>query len=173
MRLHLVDASSAVVLALQEAFAAHQDVTVQHGDILTVAHGALVSPANSNGFMDGGIDQQYAAFFELVVQKRVLEAVRSRPEGHLPVGASVVVPTDHAKIPYLIVAPTMFAPGAVEAANAYRALRAVLRLHGSHPALDGDVFCPGLATLTGRVSPQDAASEMAEAYDDWRRSENE
>lgn len=69
-RLHFVDASSAVVLALQEAFAEHQDVTVQHGDILTLAHSAIVSPANSHGFMDGGIDQQYAAFFEKVVQTR-------------------------------------------------------------------------------------------------------
>jgi hypothetical protein len=134
MNLHLVDTSSALIAAWRIAFSSHHDVAIEHGDILVLARGALVSPANSNGFMDGGIDQQYAAFFGRDVQGRVLEAVRSRPEGHLPVGAAAVVPTDHAAIPYLIVAPTMFAPGPVPASHAYRALRAVLRLHGVHPA---------------------------------------
>ena len=27
-----------------------------------------------------------------------------------------------------------------------------------------DVFCPGLCTLTGRVDPEEAATEMAHAY---------
>ena len=33
-----------------------------------------------------------------------------RPEGHLPVGASLVVRTGHERIPHLIVAATMLSP---------------------------------------------------------------
>lgn len=76
--------------------------------------------------------------------------------------------TGHPRIPYLILVPTMFAPEAVPAAHAYRALRAVRRLVGTHPALDGDVFCPALATSLGQVPPEAAAAEMAEAYRDWK-----
>jgi O-acetyl-ADP-ribose deacetylase (regulator of RNase III) len=168
MHLHLVDTNSELVAAWRDSFASFDEVAIQHGDILSLARHALVSPANSNGFMDGGIDRQYAEFFGAAVQNRVLEVVRARPEGHLPVGASAIVGTDHPDIPFLILAPTMFAPDPVPPSHAYRALRAVLRLHGKHVALNGDVYCPGLATLIGRVSPKKAASEMAEAYRDWR-----
>ncbi len=170
MELHLVDVQTELVKAWRTAFAEFPEVVVEHGNILAVARRALVSPANSNGFMDGGIDQLYVEFFGTALQARVLEAVRSQPEGHLPVGACAIVATGHPQIGFLVVAPTMFAPGPVHANHAYRALRAVLRRAGTHPALDGPVFCPGLATLTGRVSPTDAAHEMADAYRDWKSS---
>jgi hypothetical protein len=87
-RIHLVDTNSAVVDAWQRAFAAEPDVTIGCADILSVAHGALVSPANSGGHMDGGIDAAYLLFFGQHLQERVYHAVTSRPEGHLPVGVA-------------------------------------------------------------------------------------
>ena len=56
------------------------------------------------------------------------------------------------------------------ASNCYRALRAVLRLADATPELGSDIFCPGLATGVGRVSPTDAAHQFATAYADWKRS---
>jgi O-acetyl-ADP-ribose deacetylase (regulator of RNase III) len=168
VRLHFVDTDGDVVDALRRAFAGVSDVTCACGDILAVAHTALVSPANSYGFMDGGIDAAYSAFFGPTVQVAVQDAINRRPEGYLPVGASLAVTTGHSRIPFLIVAPTMHMPEEVPASNCYRALRAVLRLAGERPAL-ADIFCPGLATGTGRVSASDAAEQIAAAYTDWKR----
>ena len=110
--------------------------------------------------MDGGIDAAYLAFFGQALQETVQSAIQQRPEGRLPIGAALAVRTRHAQIPYLIVAPTMETPEAVPAAHAGRALRAVLRVIDRHPELGTDVYCPGLCTWTGRVSPEDAALSM-------------
>ena len=168
MHLHLVDVNAAVVEAWKVAFDGFPEVSVQHGDILAVAHNTVVSPANSLGFMDGGIDAAYLAFFGPQIQSKVQDAIRRRPDGQLPVGASLIVRTGHPRIPFLVVAPTMMLPEAVSADHAYRALRAVLRIAGTDPEVGKDIFCPGLTTLTGRVAPAAAAGEMAAAYRDWK-----
>jgi O-acetyl-ADP-ribose deacetylase (regulator of RNase III) len=169
MRLHFVDTDGNVVEELRRAFAGFDEVVCAAGDILAVAHGALVSPANSYGFMDGGIDAAYSAFFGSQLQVAVQEAINLRPEGFLPVGASLAVRTGHPRIPILIVAPTMHTPEEVPPEHCYRAMRAVLRLVQADRTIGSDVFCPGLATGTGRVPPANAAGEMYRAYVDWRR----
>ena len=168
MRLHFVDTDGEVVEALRRTFAGFDEVACSVGDILVIAHGALVSPANSYGFMDGGIDAAYAAFFGPQLQTTVQEAINRRPEGFLPVGASLAVRTGHLRIPILIVAPTMHTPEEVPPEHCYRAMRAILRLVQADSAIGSEVFCPGLATGTGRVPPADAAEQMYRAYVDWR-----
>lgn len=170
MKLHLVDINEAIVRAWRNSFHAFPEVDIQCADILSVAHHCIVSPANSHGFMDGGIDEQYRNFFGLHIERVVQDAILRREDGMLPVGASIVVNTGHSRIPFLIVAPTMEMPEAVPAINSARALRAVLRAVDLHSEIDGDVFCPGLATLTGRVAPDLAAQEMASAYGEWREA---
>ena len=172
VRLHLVDLNPRVVAALRSRFSAFPEVHILHGDLLQVARHVAITPANSQGFMDGGIDRVYAAFFGPRLVARVRDTVLRQTEGCLPVGAAVLVPTQHPVIPHLILAPTMSTPEHVPASNAYRALRAALRLSGAHPELDGDWFCPGLTTLVGGVDPEDAAREMAEAYHDWSKLVN-
>ncbi|MFN3199823.1 MAG: macro domain-containing protein [Bradymonadia bacterium] len=167
MNLHLVDIQPGMVEAWRETFAPYPEVSIQCADILDVAHGTLVSPANSHGFMDGGIDRHYRDFFGHDIERKVQRAIQHRPEGLLPVGASLVVETGHARITHLVIAPTMEMPEPVPASHAYRALRAVLRIVGSDPILGADTYCPGLCTLTGRVPYAEAAREMAEAYRDW------
>lgn len=166
--LHFVDTSGDLVYELRRAFHRVDDVACLDGDILTVARNAIVSPANSYGFMDGGIDAAYSAFFGPRLQVAVQEAVNRRPEGHLPVGASLAVRTGHGRIPFMIVAPTMHTPGEVVSDNCYRAMRAILRLMHAEPEIGREVFCPGLATGVGRVPPAEAAKQMFRAYDDWR-----
>jgi O-acetyl-ADP-ribose deacetylase (regulator of RNase III) len=168
-RLHFVDTNPDVVHELRLAFEGADDVACSEGDVLSVARNALVSPANSYGFMDGGIDAAYSAFFGPRLQATVQEAINRRPEGYLPVGASLAVPTGHARIPFLIVAPTMHTPEEVPSENCYRAMRAVLRLMTAEAAIGREVFCPGLATGTGHVPPAEAAKQMFRAYADWKR----
>jgi O-acetyl-ADP-ribose deacetylase (regulator of RNase III) len=166
--IQFVDTDGDVVYELRRAFAGVGDVVCSEGDILVAARNALVSPANSYGFMDGGIDAAYSAFFGPQLQATVQEAISRRPEGHLPVGASLAVRTGHGRIRFLIVAPTMHTPEEVPSDNCYRAMRAVLRLVETDAELAREVFCPGLATGVGRVPPADAAQQMFQAYSDWR-----
>jgi O-acetyl-ADP-ribose deacetylase (regulator of RNase III) len=170
MRLHLVDYSGALVNAWVDAFRLFPEVTVQQGDLLAVAEHCVVSPANSYGFMDGGIDAAYRTFFGAQIERTVQDAVTRRPEGHLPVGASLVVRTGHNRVPFMIVAPTMTVPEQVESRHSYRALRAVLRILSADPEVGRDVYCPGLATGVGMVPPEHAAAMMAKAYADWKHA---
>ena len=168
MQLCLVDADATVAAALREAFGLFPEVSVEAADLLAVAHNTVVSPANSFGFMDGGIDAVFRTFFGAVLEDRVREAIGRHPEGYLPVGASVVVRTGHARIPYMVVAPTMLSPEQICKENCYRAMRAVLRLAASHEEVGRAVCCPGFGTGVGMVSPNEAAQEMAQAYRDWK-----
>jgi hypothetical protein len=54
LKLHLVDSNPFVVSAWSAAFESFPEVTIHCGEMLLVAHNAVVSPANSYGFMDGG-----------------------------------------------------------------------------------------------------------------------
>lgn len=168
MRLCLVDADATVAVALREAFRFFPEVSVEAADLLAVANNTVVSPANSYGFMDGGIDATFRAFFGAVVEDRVREAIGRRPEGYLPVGASLVIRTGDARIPYMVVAPTMLSPEQISKENCYRAMRAVLRIAASQKEVGRAVYCPGLGTGVGMVSPDEAAQEMALAYRDWK-----
>jgi O-acetyl-ADP-ribose deacetylase (regulator of RNase III) len=170
MRLYLVDADEAVALALREAFHSFPEVVVSQADLLRVARNTVVSPANSGGFMDGGVDAAFRSFFGAVVEGQVREAIGRRPEGYLPIGASLVVRTGNERIPYMIVAPTMLAPEAIDGQNCYRAMRAVLRIAGTQQDVGRAVYCPGLGTGVGQVLPADAAREMAQAYGDWKKA---
>lgn len=170
MKLHLVDINPLVVRAWRRYFERFPEVDVQVSDILAVAFHCIVSPANSHGFMDGGIDLAYRNFFGAQIEETVQESILRRPDGSLPVGASIVVRTGHDSIPYMIVAPTMEMPEAVPPQNCSRAMRAILRAIDHTPEIDGDIFCPGLGTLIGRVDPEEAAREMADAYGEWIRT---
>jgi O-acetyl-ADP-ribose deacetylase (regulator of RNase III) len=168
LRLHLIDLNGQLVDAWQKAFAPFPEVGIQQRNLFSVAENCVVSPANSFGFMDGGIDAAYREFFGPQIESAVRHIITTRPEGHLPVGASLVVRTGHVRVPYLIVAPAMVTPEAVPGKNCYRAMRAVLRVAGTDAKVGRAVYCPGLATGIGRVPPDEAATLMAEAYRDWK-----
>lgn len=173
MDLHLVDINPSLVAEWRRCFEQFPEVTIHHAEIFSVAEHCIVSPANSHGFMDGGIDLAYRNFFGERIERTVQDAIQRRPEGILPVGASLAVPTGHEHIPYMIVAPTMEMPEAVPAHHCSRAMTAIFRTLDNHPEISGSVYCPGLATLTGRVEPDIAAEHMAKAYSEWAsRSEN-
>ncbi len=167
MKLVLVDRDPVLVDCWKREFAHFSEVAVIRGDILSLAQIAIVSPANGYGIMDGGIDLLYLQYFGMEVQERVLDAISRRAEGYLPVGASVVVKTGHPKIQYLVVSPTMLVPEPVPPANSFFAMSATLRAASSHAAIT-HLYCPGLATGTGQVPADIAATEMANAYSKWK-----
>jgi O-acetyl-ADP-ribose deacetylase (regulator of RNase III) len=155
------------------------DVEIQFGSILDVACEAVVSPANSFGFMDGGIDMIYSLHFGWGVQERLQQLIKERHHGELLVGAAEIVETGDLSTPYVIAAPTMRVPMVLEySPNPYLAARAVLLLvkHGRFPSgsLAGEpiadhvqtVAFPGLGTGVGRVGPHVCANQMRRAIEE-------
>lgn len=172
MKLFLVGINEHLVEEWEKNFSVYQDVSVLYGDILKVAENTIVSPANGYGFMDGGIDRLYTDYFGLQPQTEIQEAIKHREEGYLPVGTSVLVNTGHVKIPYMISAPTMITPGQVPPLNCFYSMAAVLNAAERNSEAVTRVYCPGLATGIGRVSPDLAAKEMANAYKKWLNKKN-
>ncbi len=131
---------------------------------------AYVSPANSFGMMDGGIDAVLVQRFPRV--ERRLQSVIGNLGGMLPVGDAVVVETGDTDVPYMIAAPTMEVPSYVGASNnAYLAMLALLNAVDRFNAANDDVVetvaIPGLCTGVGAMSPETAAFQMAQAYREW------
>jgi O-acetyl-ADP-ribose deacetylase (regulator of RNase III) len=154
-------------------------VTVHRGSILDVACDAVVSPANSFGFMDGGIDRLYSYHFGWELQDRLRELIRSRHHGELLVGSAEVVETGHPRIPFLIAAPTMRVPMILrDTVNPYLAARAALLLirRGAVPSgafagqtvasIVSTVAFPGLGTGVGRVEPDICARQVRTAIEE-------
>ncbi len=167
MKLVLVDQNPALVGHWKREFASFSEVDVVCDDILSLAQNAIVSPANSYGVMDGGIDLLYLQYFGMEVQDRVMDAISRRQEGYLPVGASIVIKTGHPRIQYLVVAPTMLVPEPVPPANSFFAMSAALRAAGRIAGIT-HLYCPGLGTGTGQIPVDIAAAEMANAYSKWK-----
>ena len=175
MNLIFVDLQPEVVSAWREQFAGYSEVSVHSGSIFDVECDALVSPANSFGFMDGGLDMSISRYFGWHVQERLQELIQDKHHGELLVGTAEIVPTDHPLIPFVISAPTMRVPMILdETVNVYLATRAVILLasHGRFP--DGrpigetvrTIAVPGMGTGVGRVPPAICARQMKAAVDD-------
>jgi O-acetyl-ADP-ribose deacetylase (regulator of RNase III) len=169
IELWLVDMNHELVRAWQKAFGDFDEVHIECENILDIAENTIVSPANSYGYMDGGIDLAYTDYFGLKPQEEIQKKISLRPEGYLPVGSAVLVVTGDNKIPYLISAPTMLSPGPVDSSNAFFAMSAILQVAHKNNHIVQKVFCPGLATGIGRVPYVQAAGEMAHAYGKWRQ----
>lgn len=175
MNLIFVDLRQDLVSAWAEHFQGYPQVSVQSGSIFEVDCDALVSPANSFGYMDGGLDMLISEFFGWHVQERLQDVIRDKHHGELLVGLAEIVPTDNSRIPFVISAPTMRVPMILrEAVNVYLATRAVilLGLHGRFPdgrAVSEDIHTiavPGMGTGVGRVPPDTCARQMKAAVDD-------
>lgn len=164
MRLCLVDRSEPLVSAWHDAFRSFPEVNIQLADILSVAHTSLVSPANSYGYMNGGIDLAYRSFFGVEIERIVQAKIKEVAGNYLPVGQAVLVKTNHERIPYMISAPTMFIPEPIDAVDCELAMVAALKVALENPDACGTVFCPGMGTGVGRVPPREAAKAMAKAY---------
>lgn len=154
-------------------------VEIHQGSILDAECDAVVSPANSFGFMDGGIDALYMRHFGYDIQTRVRRQIFEHHHGELVVGNADVVETDDEKIPFLIVAPTMRVPMVLQdTVNPYLAARAAFTLVKHKHFLSGSykgklvaehikaVALPGLGTGVGRVGFNTCAHQVRQAIED-------
>lgn len=166
MKLRFRDLNPQVVEAVAAVFADIPAFDVRCADVFDGSPAdAIVSPANSHGWMDGGIDLVYRYRFGPQIEQELQDMIAQLPTRLLAVGEALIIWTGYHEIPLMIAAPTMEVPSVVaHTENAYLAFRAVLRAV-RHMNLQV-VICPGLATMTGRMAPQESASQMRRAWDE-------
>ncbi|MGD1715575.1 macro domain-containing protein [Dapis sp. BLCC M172] len=130
----------------------------------------LVSPANSFGLMDGGIDAAIIKYFGDSLMTLVQQKILDEYLGEQPVGTSMIVETGHPQHPFLAHTPTMRVPMSIAGTDipyvAMWAMLLAIRRHNRQQEQQiRTVVCPGLGTGIGKVSYQEAARQMALAYD--------
>ncbi|GAA4370595.1 macro domain-containing protein [Hymenobacter saemangeumensis] len=175
MHLYLIDINAEVTAAWEQVFADVPQVTVRHGSIFDTPCDAIVSPANSFGFMNGGIDFAISKNLGWHIEKDLQRLIRDRHYGELLVGQAEIVPTGQSSFPYLVAAPTMRTPMTItRGPNVYLAMKALLvllldgKMPSGEPVADHvrSVAIPGLGTGVGQVRPLVCARQMRIAWED-------
>lgn len=161
----LVDTNPGLVKAWALEFREIAGCTIKAGSIFETDANALVSPANSFGIMDGGLDGKLRDVLGESTERSLRSRIDREYFGELPVGLAIVIETGHHQFPYLISAPTMRVPGNVAATvNAYHAMKAAVNAAKAFPA-DMRLAVPGLCSLTGGMTPEQVARQMRIAYE--------
>lgn len=140
MKIILCDRNSAVVDAWR-AFG----LDAECGSIFDHPADAIVSPANSFGFMDGGIDLAYSERFGWGVQEEVQSLIQREFDGELLIGQALSVKTGAPDFPTLISAPTMRIAMIIPDPNHIRmatkaAIKEALRIGAKSVAIPGMVL---------------------------------
>jgi O-acetyl-ADP-ribose deacetylase (regulator of RNase III) len=186
MKLILCDVNTYLCNAWNQVFAKEKDVEVVRSRFEDVPeYDCMVSPANSFGLMDGGIDAAITAYFGQQLMQRVQDRIMQKYCGEQPVGTAIIVPTGNKTHPWLAHTPTMRVPRNIYGTdNVYNAMRAMLlavrkgaemftadhdtdygQVHAVATRVDiKTVLCPGFGTGTGGMPPYVAACQMYLAY---------
>jgi O-acetyl-ADP-ribose deacetylase (regulator of RNase III) len=127
-------------------------IIVKKGDITTESCDAIVNPANSRGWMGGGVAGAIKKAGGIEIEK---EAVRKAP---IPVGEAIVTTAGKLNAKYVIHAPTMERPMRIGIENVKQATRAALKC-AIQNRLRKIVF-PAMGTGVGGISLEDAAEAM-------------
>ncbi len=166
MRIILADLSSKMVEAWRAFFDNEPNVLIIEGDITRTECNAIVSPANSFGFMDGGLDYALSERFGWDLEKKLQQQIKALPEGELLIGQALLIETGDRIVPFLISAPTMRIPTNFNidtSINAYLAMKGIL-IKAKGDDRISSVAVPGLCTGVGRMQPIIAARQMFQAY---------
>ena len=163
MKIQIRDTSPSFITAANFGFPLEFNIKLR--DALVDPADAIVSPANSFGFMDGGIDWAYTKFFGPELQKDVQDAIKTLPFSELLVGQAILVPTRNSHIPNLIVAPTMRLPSIIhDSVDVLLATRAAVRV-----ALQNGyrtITIPGMGTGAGKMAANTAVKRMLQGIDE-------
>jgi O-acetyl-ADP-ribose deacetylase (regulator of RNase III) len=168
-RIHLVDREAPLVAAWREVFREFAEVLPEKRNYFDLPADAMVSPANSFGVMDGGLDAAIRDTLGPGIERRVQAVLAEKHHAELAVGGAELVETGDPRWPILVVAPTMRVPDDVsKTTNAYVAFRAILLAIRHHNASSAkairSLVCPGLCTGVGAMPQRRCAAQMRMAY---------
>ncbi|WP_234431694.1 ADP-ribosyltransferase domain-containing protein [Streptomyces sp. NRRL S-241] len=183
LRVVLTDVNEHVVQAWRAAFADTPGIEIRRGSILDEDVDAWVTPTNSRGRMDGGVDAVIKRHLGSGIQVRVQRAIRDRFAGAMPVGSAVCVPSGAAVPRFLISTPTMVQSSQNVSATLNVALacaaafQAVHRQNRKAPGSIRSVALVGMGAQTGRVPARVCANLMWTGYtlfhDHWFEDDDE
>ncbi|MDA8981707.1 macro domain-containing protein [Candidatus Thioglobus sp.] len=169
-KLYLIDSKPELCDKWRQVFSNYPEVEVLTGDYFQESADAIVSPANSFGIMDGGLDLSIRNELGFQIETDIQEVILNRYHGEMPIGSAEIINTNHEKWRYMIAAPTMRIPENVAfTLNAYNAFRAVLiainSFNESKPKRPiKSLVCSGLGTGIGSMEPTKCAAQMRAAY---------
>src|SRR5436190_4457868 len=103
----LVDVNKKMIDAWRAVFEENPEVEIVHGSMLEQPVSAWVSPTNSKGSMDGGLDAVIKKHLGSKIETRLQKEIQLRYGGTLPVGHAICVPTDKPQPRFVISTPTM------------------------------------------------------------------
>jgi O-acetyl-ADP-ribose deacetylase (regulator of RNase III) len=170
LRVVLTDINTEVVEAWRAAFADTPEIEIRNGSLLDEDVDAWVSPTNSRGRMDGGVDAVIKRYLGAGIQLRVQKAIRSQFAGALPVGSAVCVPSGAVKPRFLISTPTMetSSQNVSETLNVAlacaAAFQAIHQQNNEAPGSIRSVALVGMGAQTGRVPARVCANLMWTGY---------
>ena len=178
-RIKLVSRNPLLVECWMKELSSFREISFHNCSILETEADAFVSPANSFGFMEGGIDQVYLDFFGMNLEGCIREMIQKDYHGEMLVGQADILETGNSRVPFLVVAPTMRVPmKIVGTINPFLAFRAILLLAANSSFSRGkyegspvrnyvrSIAIPGLGTGVGGISPQQCAHQMKQAITD-------
>jgi O-acetyl-ADP-ribose deacetylase (regulator of RNase III) len=169
-KLYLIDSKSELCDKWRQVFSCYPEVDVLTGDYFQQSADAMVSPANSFGIMDGGLDLAIRNKLGFQVETDIQEVILNKYHGEMSIGTAEIINTNHNKWSYLIAAPTMRIPENIAfTLNAYIAFRAILiainKFNESKPNRPiKSLVCSGLGTGIGSMEPRKCAAQMRAAY---------
>ncbi|NET55536.1 MAG: phage tail protein [Symploca sp. SIO2E6] len=173
MKLILVAPNSQLFAAFQQHFSYLPNIEIVNDYFEWLPEfDCLVSPANSFGMMDGGMDAAIIRFFGHSLMTKVQQYILKEFLGEQPVGTSFIVETGHPKHPFLAHTPTMRVPMSIAGTDIpyvamWAMLLAVRRYNQSADRTIESIVCPGFGTGIGKVPYPEAARQMALAYDNF------
>lgn len=164
--INLVDLRLEMVDAWSYYFKDHlNNVTIYQGDFFDLECDAVVSPANSFGFMNGGLDEVISNKLGWDVQERLQNQIKMLPNQELLVGDSIVVPTiDNDDISYVISCPTMRVPESIVGTiNPYLSSKAAFIVLRDYDDIN-TITISGMGTGVGGFPFKLGAYQMYQAY---------
>lgn len=169
-KLYLIDSKSELCDKWRQVFSSYPEVEVLSGDYFQQSADAIVSPANSFGIMDGGLDLAIRNELGFQVETDIQKVILNKYHGEMPIGSAEIISTSHDRWSYIIAAPTMRIPENVAfTLNTYIAFRAILiainSFNESGPKKPiKSLICSGLGTGIGSMEPVRCAAQMRAAY---------
>ena len=169
-KLYLIDSKPELCEKWRQVFSSYPEVEVLKGDYFQQSADAIVSPANSFGIMDGGLDLVIRDILGFQVERDIQEVILKKYHGEMPVGSAEIININHDKWSYMISAPTMRIPENIAfTLNAYITFRAILiainSFNESKPKRTiKTLICSGLGTGIGSMEPTKCAAQMRIAY---------
>jgi O-acetyl-ADP-ribose deacetylase (regulator of RNase III) len=166
----LVDINARVVDAWKAVFADTPEVQIYKGSITDQYVDAWVSPTNSRGSMDGGVDAVIKRRLGSRIQTHVRDAIRKQYGGSMPVGSATCIPTGVSAPKFLISTPTMVqsVENVGETMNVAlacaAAFQAIHMQNAREPGSIESVALVGMGAATGRVPPRVCANLMWTGY---------